>query len=150
MRKVIFYGALKEQFDEFSLHAENDTILVSGILARYPDFRKAAIKHDAAVYFDEQCDCHIAPKAQGAFIGWVALSSIIGAVTGVVGAALTINQMYINKRNKKKQSKEAESALFEGVINSDVQGGPIPLAFGEVYCGSVVINNELEPYNGDV
>lgn len=146
MRKVIFYGALKDQFEGFTLHAENDAILISGIIARYPEFRKAAIKNDAAFSFDENGDCHIAPKGQGSSATWILVSSIIGAISGVVGAAVAINQTYINKRNKKKQAREAESSLFEGVINSDVQGGPIPLAFGEVYCGSVVINNELEPY----
>lgn len=147
MRNVIFYGELKNQFDDFSLHAENDTVLVSGILSRYPTFKRAAIKYEAVFHFDEDRNCHIAPKAQGAFWGAIiAAVQIIGAVGAVYGAAVAIQQAVIQKQNKRKLAREQESSLFQGVINSDVQGGPIPLAFGDVYCGSVVINNELEPY----
>ena len=55
--------------------------------------------------------------------------------------------MNIQRKNKKAMAADEESYLFQGVVNSVVQGGAMPLVFGRFVVGSVLINNELEVYN---
>ena len=142
--KVKFFGVLADHFDELDLDVNNIQVALSGVAHHYPTFRKTAQFYDARCKLESDV-LYVIPKTDGA---WVQVAiQVIGAISSIYGAAVAIQQKRIQKQNKKALSQEAEGSLFEGIINTDTQGGAIPLGFGEVYGGSVVINNELEPYS---
>lgn len=147
--KIIFHGAL-EKYENIELAGNNLQVIWSGVFTRYPELRSLLIKTQAEYAYDDiNHELHVFPKGEGAFItaaGLLLTAQIVSAVVAVIGVGVAINQKRIQKQNKKKQGREAESALFDGIINSDTQGGVIPLCFGDVYSGSVVINNELDSY----
>ncbi len=145
--KVKFYGALAEDFDDVELSGTNPQVIFSGLAHRYPSFKRAMTRHDGHYQIDEDDVMHIAPKGHGSFAWVIPAIQVIGALASVYGAYVSIQQKRIQKQNKRAMGREVEGILFEGIINTDTQGGAIPLGFGEVYGGSVVINNELEPYN---
>lgn len=144
--KVKFYGALSEVFDDVELSGTNPQIIFSGLNHKYPSFKRMVTRFDAHYQIEDDV-MHIAPRTCGSW-AWVAPAlQVIGALSAVYGAYVSIQQKRIQKQNKQAKGREVEGILFEGIINTDTQGGAIPLGFGEVYGGSVVINNELEPYN---
>ncbi|WP_394239864.1 hypothetical protein [Vibrio astriarenae] len=143
MVKVKFHGCLSTHFADIELSGANPRVILSGVQCRYKNFKLIAAKHEARCLLEDGV-LHILPKSHGAW--FFAAISVIGAIGSIYGVGVAINQRRIQKQNKKKLSRESESSLFEGVINSDTQGGPIPLGFGECYGGTVVINNVLEAY----
>jgi predicted phage tail protein len=52
--------------------------------------------------------------------------------------------MLLNKKPEKEDKAEKKSFLFDGPINTFNQGGPVPLVYGKVRVGSVVISGGLE------
>jgi predicted phage tail protein len=60
-------------------------------------------------------------------LGW---SLIIGGVT----------ELIIGKPNVPELEDEKKSYLFNNQVNTVKQGGPIPIVYGEIVCGSQLIN----------
>lgn len=134
--EIKFYGGL--HYDDFEVMAVNPVIAISAVKLRYPNFKKEIVKKQICYQLDGDI-LHVFPKATG---------SAVGAVIGVVNLAISIGkalrQKRVAKKNKKKADGHPEAYLFETAISSDVQGGAMPLVFGEAYTGGIVINNELE------
>lgn len=100
-------------------------------------------------------DIRIAPMVSGRKGGGL-IASLVGAVVLVVGvvftnpyimaagAAIMIGGALMNKSAVPKglgtQDKEASRAsyVFNGAVNTQAQGGPVPLAYGELIVGSAV------------
>jgi len=82
-------------------------------------------------------DFHISPTVQGAggigALGWVLIASI------VVGAVMAFT-MSGSVRPEDNFESEERGYSFGSVGNTDRQGSPIPLIYGEVYTGSIVVS----------
>lgn len=142
--KIVFHGRFSEIFEGIELAGKNPQVVFSGINSYYSNFKQAMIRHNGQYVIDEN-EIHIFPEGEGA--QWLAAAySIFSAITAVVAVGVAINQKMIQKRNKKKLGRESESYLFDGIINTDTQGGAVPLIFGHAYVGTTVINNELDAY----
>ncbi|CAH7340357.1 conserved hypothetical protein [Vibrio chagasii] len=142
--KIYFHGKFEELFEDTELCVSHPQVVFSGLQSRYPQFNRMMKAHNGQ-YSIEESGMHIFPEGEGA--QWlIAAMQILSAVSAVVGVAVAVNQKMIEKSNKKKIGRESESYLFDGIINTDTQGGAVPLAFGHAYVGSTVINNELDAY----
>lgn len=142
--KVFFHGKFSELFEDTELRVEQPQVVLCGLQSRYPIFKRSMLAHKGQYVVDED-GMHIFPEGEGA--QWLVIAmQIFSAVSAVVGIAVAINQKMIEKSNKRKLGRESESYLFDGIINTDTQGGSVPLAFGHAYVGSTVINNELDAY----
>ncbi|CAH6842634.1 conserved hypothetical protein [Vibrio chagasii] len=142
--KVFFHGKFSELFEDIELQVQEPQVVLSGLNSRYPTFKRLMLAHKGQYVIDDE-GMQIFPEGEGA--QWLVLAmQIFSAVSAVVGVAVAINQKMIEKSNKRKQGRESESYLFDGIINTDTQGGSVPLTFGHAYVGSTVINNELDAY----
>lgn len=106
----------------------------------------------------------LVPVVAGAKRGG-ALQTITGYVLTWVGYALFVNgfpalgqfvnqlgysmmlsgvvQMLSPQRPKEQRVENQPSYAFDGPLNNVEQGGPVPLLFGRVICGSVVVSQGL-------
>ena len=86
-------------------------------------------------------DFHISPTAQGAgpvgVMGWILIASL------VVGAGLAFISMSGNTSPEDNLESGSRGYSFGQVGNTDRQGSPIPLIYGEVYTGSIVISQGI-------
>jgi predicted phage tail protein len=90
----------------------------------------------------------------GGAIG-VGATAFIGGAMFKIGIALILGGLYeAIIGTPESQSLELEeskgSFIFSGPVNQVRQGNPVPLAYGEVICGSQVIDVSVKnyPYNG--
>ncbi len=71
-----------------------------------------------------------------------------GAFGGIgpllLGVTLLGIAMLLSKQEEPKDKEEKKSFLFDGPINTFEQGGPVPLVYGTVRTGSIVISGGLE------
>ncbi|WP_288677724.1 tail assembly protein [uncultured Aggregatibacter sp.] len=85
----------------------------------------------------------------GYFFGWTG----IGAVVGNMGVALMLGgvaQMMTKTPTMPGQGKEAEkqkSTSFTNLSNMAAQGRPVPLAYGKIRTGSLIISQGVETYD---
>ncbi|GAA3704430.1 tail assembly protein [Oceanisphaera sediminis] len=106
---------------------------------------------------------HIVPVASGAKSGWGIFGVVAGAVlvvaglvtgqlwlTGlgvtlmVGGAAMMLTQTpQMMDNNKGNEAESSRNTSFSNVSNMLPQGRPVPLAYGEIYTGSLVISQGL-------
>ena len=84
-------------------------------------------------------DFHICPIAAGAGIEWAAFFVVMLFV-----AAATYLMMPNIAPNDRDGTEEDTSYLFGGRLNSGNQGQVIPLIYGEVYTGSIVISQGMK------
>lgn len=61
-------------------------------------------------------------------------------VTMVVGGVI---QLLSPQRKKEQRNEGLPSYAFDGPVNNTEQGGPVPLLFGRLICGSVVVSQGL-------
>lgn len=63
-----------------------------------------------------------------------------------VGAMLMLSgavQMLTGKRDKNKEEKDKSSTYFDGPVNTNEQGAPVPLIYGRCLVGSQLISSRL-------
>lgn len=80
-----------------------------------------------------------AGAAGGAFGG---LGSILFGVA-ILGVGALISSALRPKEQKEREQKDKNSFLFDGPVNTIEQGGPVPLVYGRVRTGSIVISAGL-------
>lgn len=80
-----------------------------------------------------------AGAAGGAFGG---LGSILFGVA-ILGVGALISSALRPKEQKDREEKDKNSFLFDGPVNTIEQGGPVPLVYGRVRTGSVIISAGL-------
>lgn len=83
-----------------------------------------------------------------AFVPGLNILGISGAIIGIDlalgGVALLLGglaQLFIspNQSQKQKSANNQPSYLFSGTVNTVDQGGPVPVAYGQLICGSQLI-----------
>lgn len=105
----------------------------------------------------------LVPEVQGAKRAG-AVQTVIGAVLFVVGLVMNyyapgsgsglmqtgalmmlggVIQLLSPQRKREEESSKPLSYAFDGPINNTEQGGPVPLVFGRVICGSTVVSQGL-------
>ena len=78
-------------------------------------------------------------------LGWVADGMMMTAASGI-GAALIIGgiaSMLVRSPAKTPQQNTEASYLFNGAVNNTAQGGPVPLGYGRMIVGSVVVSSSI-------
>jgi predicted phage tail protein len=100
----------------------------------------------------------ICPVIEGRIVGLIAagvtaLTGITGITATIIGGVIAVGlmigvSMLLAPKTKKKPSedsaKETESYMFSGPENVTEQGVAVPLVYGYVHCGSVVISAGME------
>jgi len=112
--------------------------------------------------FNNDDDFHLAPITEarkGGFfnvvigvvliiVGVVFISTPFGAPLMTAGIAMTlggISQLImgtpeVDDYGDREDADERPSFLFKGGVNNVEQGGPVPLVYGQVMCGSTVVS----------
>lgn len=155
----------------FNVHSPLEA--VSALDANYPSFRSAFAKiseywvvidgelttfesaKDARLQMPIEREIHFVPKVQGnAFLG----PALVGAIFPALGATATqifggllmagllmgLSILIAPKKPKKEEeTKKDENYAFSGPENVTSQGVPVPLIYGRVHAGSVVISASL-------
>lgn len=170
--KVHLYGALAEQFGtphEFAISTPREA--VRALDANFPGFYRELIKveryviiadddlrdGDAAAFLTFKHDLHLIPKIEGqASLGALAIGSLFGIaatstvatvlggllVTGIViGLSMLLRPS--QPEQKTEDNKKDQSYAFSGPENVTEQGAAVPLIYGRVFTGSVVISAGL-------
>lgn len=111
-------------------------------------------------------EIHLRPVAMGAVKGLFAGFGLFGAgATGatagglfglgaggalggigplLLGVTLLGIAFLLSQQQKPKEKEEKKSFLFDGPINTFEQGGPVPIVYGLIRVGSIVISGGLE------
>lgn len=166
--KVHLHGILASKYGSehaFAISTPREAIHM--LDANYPGFRQdffACERYgiiadgeerdgEAAVDFTFNRDLHIVPMIEGqAFIGTALVAAIIGPgiVANVLGSLLVLGITFglslllrPKKPNDKKNEKDEGSYIFSGAENVTTQGVPVPIIYGRVFAGSVVISAGL-------
>lgn len=170
--KINLYGALAEKYGtphEFMIRTPREAI--RALDANYPGFYGEFIKHDryiiiaddepregdSAVDLTFGRELHLIPKIEGqAFVGAWAVGALLGiaatsATATILGGLLVTGVLFglsMLLRPKQPEQKAAddkkdESFAFSGPENVTVQGATVPLIYGRVFAGSVVISAGL-------
>jgi predicted phage tail protein len=112
-------------------------------------------------HFPVQRELDICPIIEGRFVGMIAAGVTAltgGAITGVaatiIGGVIALGlmvgaSMLLAPKTKKKPGgddtkKDESSYMFSGPENVTEQGVAVPLVYGYVHCGSVVVSAGLE------
>jgi predicted phage tail protein len=92
-------------------------------------------------------------KRQGAFQTILGVVLLVAAAFGygnnqtvALGLQLVLGgviQLLSPQRKKDEKDNRALSYAFDGPVNNTEQGGPVPLVFGRVICGSTVVSQGL-------
>ena len=133
---------------------------------RYMDNRY--IERDVGYQLKDGTTVHITPVVAGAkkaglfqtiagavlaVVGYALGWTGIGAVVGNMGVALMLGgvaQMMTKTPTMQGQGKEAEkqkSTSFTNLSNMAAQGRPVPLAYGKIRTGSLIISQGVETYD---
>lgn len=144
---------------------------VSALDANYPKFRAAFAKqpaywividgelttfesaHDLRLQMPVKREIHFVPKVSGnAFLG----AALVGAIFPTLGATATTVlggllmagllmglSMLIAPKKSKKETEKKDNYAFSGPENVTAQGVPVPLIYGRVHAGSVVVSASL-------
>lgn len=169
--KVHLYGALADRFGsqhEFAIRTPREA--VRALDANFPGFMREFYKveryaviaddegrdSDAAAHLTVTRELHLIPKIEGeAFAGAALITAIFPAITGiaatvlggllVTGVLFGLSMLLRPKKSdeEKKEAAKDESYAFTGPENVTTQGAAVPLIYGRVYAGSVVISAGL-------
>lgn len=170
--KVHLHGALAAKFGdvhEFAIRTPREA--VQALDANFPGFYKELIKveryvivaddevrdGDSAVELTFVRDLHLIPAIEGqASLGALAIGALFGiaatSVTATVLGGLLVTGIVIGlslllkpKQPEQKQEDQTkdDSYAFSGPENVTEQGAAVPLIYGRVYTGSVVISAGL-------
>lgn len=138
-------------------------------LGRNRYVRADQLERDLGQSITDDTVIHLVPVAAGAKSGWGILSAIAGValiavawwnplgwsagtamMVGAAGAGLALGGVAMmltpTPKTPAEKSTEAQSrnTSFSNLDNILPQGRPVPLAYGEVYTGSVVISQGLQ------
>lgn len=166
---VHLHGPLADRFGahhEFAIRTPAEA--VHALDANYPGFLAAFMEHEiyAIIADDDQRDdvtanfpvsreVHLAPFIEGrAFVGAALIGALIpglgAAATSILGGLLMaglmigISMLLTPKPEKKEDTKKEDNYAFTGPENVTGQGATVPLAYGRVHAGSVVVSAGLE------
>jgi predicted phage tail protein len=168
---VHLHGPLGERFGEKHRFAVNNPVeAISALDANYPGFVAAFNAHghyfihadgdwrdgDDAAFMPVSKELHFVPRIEGrAFMGAALVGALFPAIAGtaaatiiggvlMTGLLLGISFLLTPKAKKPKETPKDENYGFSGPENVTTQGAPVPLIYGRVHAGSVVISAGLE------
>lgn len=170
--KVHLYGALAERFGaehEFAINSPREAVWA--LDANFPGFKREFAKCERYVIVGDDDvrdgeagllrvarNVHFVPKVEGqAFLGTALVTWLVPSLTGtlaaqiigtVLFAGLAIGLSMLLKPKQPEQAttedKKDESFAFSGPENVTAQGVAVPLIYGRVFAGSVVISAGLD------
>jgi len=79
----------------------------------------------------------------GVETGTVAAIGVSLALSGVATMLTKVPSLRAQSITNRERPEERASFIFNGAVNNVEQGGPVPLVYGEMLVGSVVINASL-------
>lgn len=167
---VHLYGPLADKFGahhEFAISTPREAVVA--LDANYPGFFAAYVEHaryvviadddardDETVVYPVSREVHIAPVIEGrAFlgpmvVGWalgIAATTVTAQILGgllMAGLLMGLSMLLTPKPKEAKDTTKDENYSFTGPENVTGQGVAVPLCYGRVYAGSVVISAGLE------
>ena len=170
---VRLWGPLGDEFGrEHAFAIRTPVEALAALDANYPGFRRAMIKYDRyyiaadqelrnqeTVYFPVSREVDIVPAVQGDWFAVPAIVTAIGFTAGTtaftiasIAVGLLLSALLIGvsllltpKPKKTNQDDERkESNAFSSPDNTVGQGAAIPIVYGRVFCGSVVVSVGIE------
>ena len=162
MVNVRFYGSLKQFGTEFRLDCKTPAEVVQALTSQIPKLRQF-IQQGLNQHLKEDATVHFTPVLKGSKKAGL-FQTIVGAVMVVVGvftsyaggAALIaggiglmaggVAQM-LTKMPSMSTGRDAEkkqSTSFSNLSNMAAQGRPMPLAYGRIRVGSLIISQGVE------
>lgn len=170
--RVCLHGHLAEKFGaehEFVIQTPRDA--VHALAANRPGFVTEFAKADRYLIISDGeprdgedaadltvlREVHFVPRIEGqAFLGTALITTLFPALTGtltatilgsllVTGVLFGISMLLRPKQPEKKvaEEKKDESYVFTGPENVTEQGAAVPLIYGRVFTGSVVVSAGL-------
>lgn len=167
---VHLHGPLADKFGAHHAFAiRTPAEAVHALDANYPGFIAAFVAHerygivadddvrdDVSIGYPVSREIHFVPVIEGRyFIGPAIIGSLlgIGAATAtaqilggllMAGLMMGLSMLLTPRPKAKDETKKDESYSFTGPENTTGQGVAVPLCYGRVFCGSVVISAGLE------
>lgn len=89
----------------------------------------------------------IALLGLSAILPGVGLLGLVGEFAGIVGISLTIrgiNEILFPSPPSIPEASKLKSFSFSGIVNVTEQGLPVPICYGRVYTGSIVVSFGLD------
>lgn len=169
MVAVHLHGPLAERFGarhDFAIRTPAEA--VRALDANYPGFLAAFAAHGSYVIVadddqrdDETCmlpvsrEVHFAPIIEGrAFVGAALITAIIPGISAgtatimggllMAGLMMGLSMLLTPKPKPKEETTKDDNYAFTGPENVTGQGAAVPLVYGRVYCGSVVVSAGLD------
>jgi predicted phage tail protein len=164
---IHLHGPLADKYGALHRFAiNNPREAVHALDANFPGFVSDFVKHERyAIYADGDWrdfegaeiapfgrEVHFCPQVEGgAFLATALIGAIIPSIAGTTAATILgsvlmtglligISFLFRPKQPKKKDEAKDESFAFSGPENVTGQGVAVPLIYGRVYAGSVVIS----------
>lgn len=171
LAQIYLHGPLAERFGERHTFAVRTPVeAVSALDANYPGFLAAFAKHeryglfvdgdwrdgDAAASLPFSRELHFCPIIEGrAFVGAALVTAVTGGfitgtaatiIGGVLVAGLMIGLSFLltPKIPKQEDDQRDENYAFTGPENVTGQGVTVPLIYGRVHAGTVVVSAGLD------
>lgn len=170
---VHLYGPLADKYgDRHAFAIQTPREAVAALAANYPgfiaDFSASGIYYihadgdwrdgEAAATMPVAREIHLVPQVEGeAFLGALAIGALFPAIAGTMTATiiggllvtgLLVGLSFLLRPKQPKQVEDAardeDSYAFSGAENVTAQGVAVPLVYGRVHCGSVVVSAGLE------
>lgn len=167
---IYLHGPLGEQFGErHQMAVATPQEAVRALDVNYPGFVQAFAQHaryglyadgdwrdgDEAAVMPFSRELHFCPIIEGrAFLG-VALvgaifPSLVGTLTAQILGTLLVTALLVGvsllfmRRAKDEEEEKDDSFAFSGPENTTGQGVVVPLIYGRVYAGSVIVSAGFE------
>jgi len=80
----------------------------------------------------------------------VGLLGISATSFALMGASLLFSSIFKHPKTDNKQRNDKRSVNFTGVVNVTGGGTVVPLVFGQMAIGSIVVSGEIVPYETNV
>lgn len=80
----------------------------------------------------------------------VGLLGLSATTVGLLGASLVFTSIFKHPKTNSDTKSDKRSVNFSGVVNSQGSGQCLPLCFGKVSVGSIVISGQIVPYDSSV
>jgi predicted phage tail protein len=167
--KVHLYGDLAELYGpehQFAIRSPREAVLA--LDANYPGFARRFIEHERYIVIGDGDvrdgemaalnvaeEVHFIPMVEGrAFLGaalftWLGFGALASQILGTLlflGIAIGLSFLLKPKQPEQKETedKKDESFAFSGPENVTAQGVAVPLIYGRVWAGTVVISAGLD------
>lgn len=170
--KVNLHGILAAKYGashEFAIRTPREAVWA--LDANFPGFYREFVKQeryiivaddelrdgDSAAEITFARELHLVPKIEGqdpitlaaTAITWATGGVIAGTAATIIGGILVVGILFglsmllRPKQEDKEDEAKDESYAFTGPENVTTQGAAVPLIYGRVFCGSVVISAGL-------